>query len=81
MEISDNIKKNPEVVERFKAMLKKAIDAHSCVEVLEVGFRRGVEWYVFESGLHIAKELIELNSQMQKENADLKEALQRQVKD
>lgn len=81
MEISDNIKKNPEVVERFKAMLKKAIDDHSCVEVLEVGFRRGVEWYVFESGLHIAKELIELNSQLLKENADLKEALQRQVKE
>lgn len=81
MEISDNIKKNPEVVERFKAMLKKAIDDHSEVEILEVGFRRGVEWYVFESGFHIAKELIELNSQLQKENADLKEALQRQVKE
>ena len=81
MEISDNITKNPEVMERFKAMLKKAIDDHSEVEILEVGFRRGVEWYVFESGFHIAKELIEQNFQLQKENADLREALQRQVKE
>lgn len=79
MAISDNITKNQEVVDRFKAMLKKAIDDHSCNEVLEVGFRRGVEWYVFESGFHLAKELIELNFQLQKENADLKAALQRQV--
>lgn len=81
MAISDNITKNPEVMERFKAMLKKAIDDHSEVEILEVGFRRGVEWYVFESGFHIAKELIEQNFQLQKENADLREALQRQVKE
>lgn len=81
MEISDNITKNPEVMERFKAMLKKAIDDHSEVEILEVGFRRGVEWYVFESGFHIAQEMIQEIQLLKVENDLLKQSLQRQVKE
>lgn len=85
MEISDNITKNPEVMERLKAMLKKAIDDHSEVEILEVGFRRGVEWYVFESGFHIAQEMIQEMIQeiqlLKVENDMLKQSLQRQVKE
>ena len=81
MAISDNITKNPEVMERFKAMLKKAIDDHSEVEILEVGFRRGVEWYVFESGFHIAQEMIQEIQLLKVENDLLKQSLQRQVKE
>ena len=81
MAISDNIKKNPEVLERFKAMLKKAIDDYSCFEILEVGFRRGVEWYVFESGFHIAQEMIQEIQLLRVENELLKQSLQRQVKE
>lgn len=80
MAISDNITKNKEVVECFKAMLKKAIDDHSCFEILEVGFRRGVEWYVFESGLNIAQEMIQEIKMLRIENEMLKKSLQRQVK-
>ena len=81
MAINKSITGNQEVLERFKAMLKKAIDDHSCYEILEVGFRRGVEWYVFESGFHIAKELIEENFLLRQENEVLKKSLQRQVRE
>lgn len=81
MAINKSITGNQEVLERFKAMLKKAIDDHSCKEILEVGFRRGVEWYVFESDFHIAKELIEENFLLRQENEVLKKSLQRQVRE
>lgn len=81
MEINDNITKNHEVVKLFKAMLKKAIDDYSCIEPLDVGFRRGVEWYVFESGLHIAQEMIQEIQMLRIENEMLKKSLQRQVKE
>lgn len=59
--------------------LKKAIDEHSCKEALEVGFRRGVHWYVFESGFSFYDDVAKIIEQLRAENAELKASLQRQV--
>lgn len=75
--IPGGITVNEGIKESFKAMLKKAIDDHSCKEPLEVGFRRGVEWYVFESGF--TGPLLERIAALEIENKQLKEALHRQA--
>lgn len=72
--------KNEQIlVSRMKDILKKAIDEHSCKEPLDVGFRRGVEWYVFESGITVIDEMKKCIADLEAENKALKEALQRQV--
>lgn len=65
--------------EIMRSLLKKAIDEHSCKEILEVGFRRGVEWFVFESDFTMTKELLARIEYLERENKNLTEAIHRQV--
>lgn len=65
--------------ELSKVLIKKLIDDHSCKEPLEVGFRRGVEWFVFESGVSFIGDFLKKYDSLLKENKELKESLARQV--